>query len=74
MKAKKKNWEKKFDEMWFAPKGKTTMMNWEGLIKDNRSWLFSSIGHSAEENERFLKESLANLIKRFIKSEVLNEN
>lgn len=66
----KKDWEKRFDEMWFAPKDKTTLMDWTGLIKNTESWLFPSIGNSAKENERMLKESLAQLIKSFIKSEL----
>lgn len=70
----KKGWEKRFDAMWFAPKGETTLMDWTGLIKDTRSWLFPSMGNSAENTERYLKESLANMIKSFIKSESQTSN
>lgn len=71
----KKGWEKRFDEMWFAPKGETTIMDWTGLINNTEIRGFFGLGsvlfgYSAYENERVLKEELANLIKSFIKSEL----
>ena len=64
-------WEKRFDEMWFVPHDQTTLMNWEGLIKDTRSWFGE--GHSAAENEAFLKNELARIIKDFIKKEMIKK-
>ena len=67
----KQNWEKRFDEMWFAPKGETTIMNWEGLIKGNEGFFDLLFGNyrSADTTEAHLKENLAWLIKEFIKRE-----
>lgn len=71
----KKGWEKRFDEWWFVPKEHTTIMNWEGLIADTRApwWMPDPYGHSAEDNELYLKKELATLIKAFIKDEIKND-
>ena len=67
----KRGWEKRFNKMWFAPKGETTLMDWTGIIKGNEGFFDSLFGNyrSADTTEQYLKESLARLIKEFIKSE-----
>lgn len=52
----KKGWEKRFDARWFAKPEETTIMNWEGLFKDE------SMGN-------YLKTELANIVKEFIYEE-----
>lgn len=73
-----KDVEKRFNKMWFAPRGKTTTMNWSGLISESYepmkflgfTILKSPYYRNADENERLLKEDLANLIKDFFADEI----
>ena len=69
----KPGWEKRFDKMWFAPRHETTLMNWDGLIAGDEGILDNLFGlyRSRSENEAYLKETLAELIKDFIERESL---
>ena len=46
-----------FKRSWFAAPQDTTIMNWDGLIKDDRGF-FEPAGRSAKVNESCLKKDL----------------